>query len=269
MSETDLFPLNPDYVLPEQVLSGVLSQSAGDGSIHQRLQKAPQRLWELEFRRRSTDEAEQMRDWYARFQNSFFRWSHSVYIDNAGTYLPRDFPVHFAAPPSSELVQNEGWTMRVQLIEAVGKALPSGSYPDPTTGHPSFFIEEDDAQLAAALRGIWTSQASGFAHAGNHKANSGNTSGAGADAFQFIYAGYGFRIHNIKGSSFGIYEIFLDEISLGTVDLYNATSIGPVVVFTKLDINLGLHRVEIRSTNTKNAASTNTTIFADAIEVMP
>ena len=265
MAETDLFPLKPDYILPEEVISGVLSQTAADGSIQQRLQKASQRLWELKLRRRSTDQAEQLRDWYARFQNSFFRFDHSVYINNSGVYLPRSFPVHFAGPPSYELVHNEGWSMRAQFIEAVGKVLPSGSYPDPTTGFPSFFQEEDH-ENAYVIAGTWTVVITANAHAGEHKTNPNTNT---TDAFQWVYSGYGFRLWSAKSSSVGILGLYVDGVFDSNVDLYNATTIPSAPIVTKLDLPLGLHRVELRATNTKNISSAGNTIIADAIEVMP
>lgn len=89
------------------------------------------------------------------------------------------------------------------------------------------------------------------------------------DAFVFLYAGYGFRLKGRKGPALGIYQVLLDEVSLGNVDLYNAGDTGPVVLLTKLDVPLGLHRVKIKATNTKNALSTANTITADAVEILP
>ena len=269
MSETDLFPdIGWDYPVDVLVQPGTLRQAAGDGSIQSRIQIPDLRLFELERRSATTDQREQIEAFHRRLQSDFFRLDLKAWVNDAGTLRTRSFPVLFARPPQIGQLHNDAWPINVTLIEAVGKALPAGNYPDPTLGHTSFFIEEDDSQRAVALRGTWTTAADAQASAGNHKTNPGTTSGANADAFQFIYAGYGFRIHSIKDSNLGIYELFLDETSLGNVDLFNASKLAAAAIFTKLDVNLGIHRVELRSTNTRNGGSSANTIISDAIEVL-
>lgn len=261
MPASDIFPLDPDYLLPEQVVAGAVRAVADSGRVFQRLKKAPQRTWELEFLRRPTNEAEQVRDWHARFQKDYFVFRHKVYLNNSGSYLQRDFPVTFAAEPEYELVANEGWDMRVRLLEAVGAAL--SSYPDPAAGHPSHFLEET-AGFAAA--GAWTPGAHANAHGGAEKSSvNANTT----DRFRFVYAGYGFRLWARRASDLGILQVLLDGASLGNVDLYNASPTASGPLLTKLDAPLGLHVVELKATNTKNAGSSANTIVADAIEVMP
>ncbi|KKM60558.1 hypothetical protein LCGC14_1540640 [marine sediment metagenome] len=271
MAETDLLPeIGWDYPLHVPSIDGVLRQRAENGLIFQRLRSPDLRIFELEKRAATTLERQQLDSFYRRFQASFFRFDQKVWVDDGGTYRTRSFPVVFNGPQDFALGRNESWPISVTLIEAVGKALPAGKYPDPTLGHASFLIEEDDPQRAVALRGTWTTAADGQASAGNHKTNPGTTGGANADAFQFTYAGYGFRLHSIKDSNLGIYEVLLDETSLGNVDLYNATKLPAAPVFTKLEVPLGIHRVELRSTNTRNVGNvTAFTIIADAIEIMP
>lgn len=140
-----------------------------------------------------------------------------------------------------------------------------GGYPDPDLGHDSFFIEEDDSKRAAVLSGTWSTVVEDARHGGSSKFNTNlNTS----DAFQFTYAGYGFRFWSIRKSDLGIGELFLDGTSLGTLSFYNATQVNSAPIFTKLDVPLGLHRVELRATNTKQVASSGKNIVADAVEVM-
>ncbi len=269
MAETDVFPdIGWDYPLDVPSIDGVLRQKAEDGSIQSRIQRPDVRLFDLVRRDATTDEREQVEAFHRRLQADFFRLDQKVWVKDGATFRTRSFPVVFAGPPQIGLAHHNTWPISVTLIEAVGKPLPAGNYPDPTLGYPSFFIEEDDPNRAVELRGTWTPVAQGLSHAGNHKFNVGTSSGANADAFQFIYAGYGFRVHSLKGPTLGIYELFLDEVSLGTVDLYNAILIAAAPLFTKLDVNLGIHRLELRSTNTKNAASSAFNIIADAIEVL-
>jgi hypothetical protein len=57
-------------------------------------------------------------------------------------------------------------------------------------------------------------------------------------------------------------------VSQGTVDLYSAAATASAVVLTVQNVVLGLHRIKFSPTNTKNAASLNFYVSADAIEVM-
>ena len=192
MAETDVFPdIGWDYGLDVPSIDGVLRQKAGDGSIQSRIQIPDVRLFELLRRDATTDEREQIEAFHRRLQADFFRLDQKVWVKDGGTFRTRSFPVMFVGPPQIRLAHHNTWTISVTLIEAVGKPLPVGNYPDPSLGYPSFFIEEDDPQRAVALRGTWTTAAEPGASAGNHKTNPGTTSGANADAFQFTYAGIG------------------------------------------------------------------------------
>jgi len=88
------------------------------------------------------------------------------------------------------------------------------------------------------------------------------------DAAEWLYFGYGFRLWAPKGPDMGIMQVFLDGVSQGNVDLYAAAATASAVVLTVQSVALGLHRVKLQPTNTKNAASTNFVVSADAIEVM-
>jgi len=58
------------------------------------------------------------------------------------------------------------------------------------------------------------------------------------------------------------------EVPATNIDLYSAAAVSsaPLLAFTNL--NLGMHRVKLMPTNTKNAASSSTIVIADAIQVM-
>lgn len=270
MAETDIFPLEPDYTLATRWSDGVVRLTAESGRTLERLKRPPQRLFELEFRARSTRELATLLAWWRRFEQGFFIFRHNVHSLStavAGVHLPRSFAVTFAAPPDYELAGNEAYDIRLRLLEAV--ARPLDSYPDPVAGHESVFLEEDGAFTVA---GTWTPAAQTLAHGGLPAGQVGNESTNPntntSDALQWVYAGYGFRLWSRTGPDLGITEVLLDGASLGTVDLYAATAVFSQPVFTRLDVALGLHTFQIRATNTRNASSTASTILADALEVM-
>ena len=136
-------------------------------------------------------------------------------------------------------------------------------YPAPGDGHPTAFIDETDG---AALAGTWTLAANANARLGKHRSNANSNA---TDAFQFIYSGYGFALVAERSSAYGIAKIYLDGVEVGRLDLY-ATSAQPAGrVFERWNVPLGLHRVKIEATNTKNSAASANTIVADAVEFMP
>lgn len=264
MAETDVFPLQVDYGLREDWTQYIVRQAAQSGKRFQRLVRPPQRIFSLPFRKRPTDDVEALRDWKRRFEAAFFRFDHKVYINNAGTYLVRSFPVEWLSDTlPNELSGNEAYDFEVQLLEAVGRALPTPNYPDPTTGHPSVFQEETETTKE---QGTWTVTPHADARGGQEKQNANTNT---TDFILYIYAGYGFRLVSRKGPALGIYEVRLDDTSLGNVDLFAASATAFAAVFTKLDVPLGLHRVKLKATNTKNVSSTGNTIVADALEYLP
>ena len=262
MAETDIFPLEADYSVVTRWTDGVLRAVADSGRSFERLKRAPQRLFELDFRARPTAEVTQLLGWWRRFERDFFVFEHKVHSlsSDQTVYLSRFFAVMFAGPPEYDLVANEAYDLRVRLVEAVGR--PLNSYPDPDAGHESVFLEEDKGSVAA---GAWTQAAQASAHGGAERTNTNlNTT----DAFQWVYAGYGLRLWSRRAANFGIIGVVLDGVSLGNLDLYSASAIGAQPILTKLDMPLGLHTLKLKATGAININSSGATIVADAIEVM-
>jgi len=262
MAETDQFPLDPDYTVADVWAEGVIRSAADSGRIFSRVKRPPQRTWALELRSRPTADKDSVLAFYRRLEKSWFRFAHKVYSVLSGSYVIRYFPVEFAGPPQFDLVANEAWDLRVMLIEAVGRALPTGYYPDPTAGHPAVFQEETEL---SKTQGTWTQGSHADAHAGAEKTNANTNT---TDYAIFTYAGYGFRLWARKNSNLGILQVLLDDVVLGTVDLYAASGQAAAALYAKLDVPLGLHRVKLKATNTKNGSSTGYTIIADALEYM-
>lgn len=266
MGVSDNFPIAAAqgliYGMEENVLSGVVESVAESGRVYGRRKRADQRAWRSTYRL-TTEQLQQLRDFYQRFRGpgQYFLWARPVWFSNSGALTDRAFGVHWAAPPAVVAQHHENYDVEISLIEAVGVSL--ASYPDPAAGHPSHFQEET---AGFAVSGTWTPASHSNAHGGTEATNPNtNTS----DRFRFVYSGYGFRLWSRKDSDLGIVEVLLDGVSLTTVDLYSATALASAVCFTKLDAPLGLHVVELKATNTKNASSSANTIIADAIEVIP
>jgi hypothetical protein len=262
LSELDLFPLTPDYPVARRMLAGVVESSAESGRRFARLKRAPRVVHELNLRARPTAEKLALEEFYRAHEKGYFSFRDPVFaVDPAtGQFLERWFSVEFAAAPVYELVGHEAWDLEVALVDRVG--APLFSYPDPAAGHRSVFLEET---AGLALAGAWTSAANPLAHGGGERSNLNTIT---ADAFQWVYAGYGFVLWSRRAPDFGLVEVLLDATALGTADLYAAAARAAAPVFTKLDVPLGLHRVQLRATNTKNAAAAGQAILADALEIL-
>ncbi len=262
MAESDIFPLEVDYSVVTRWTDGVARAVADSGRSFERLKRAPQRMFELEFRARPTSELVQLLAWWRRFERDFFIFEHKVHSLNPEqtAHVGRSFAVTFAGPPEYDLAGNEAHDIHLRLVEAVGR--PLNAYPDPDFGHESVFFEEDKGSVVA---GVWTSAPQSGAHGGAERTNINlNTT----DAFQWVYAGYGFRLWSRRAPNLGIVGVLLDGVSLGNVDLYAASAQAAQPVLAKLDVPLGLHTLKLKATNTINLASSGATILADALEVL-
>ncbi|HLJ89579.1 MAG TPA: hypothetical protein VKZ53_22405 [Candidatus Angelobacter sp.] len=89
-----------------------------------------------------------------------------------------------------------------------------------------------------------------------------------ADAAEWIYLGYGFRLWSPRNTDMGIAQAFIDGVGVGNVDMFAPVLTASAPVLTVQNIQFGLHRVKISPTNTKNAGSSDFIIAADAVEAM-
>jgi hypothetical protein len=258
--ETDIFPVIPRYPVDRQLLSGHIDDEADSGRDHSRLRRAPRRVHHLQCEI-PADQKQLLEQFYDQFRGSFFSFYDPVWGKKPdGTDLERYFSVKFAAEPSYSLTKNQIWKADCQLVDRIG--APLFQYPDPDDGHVTAFQEESDGFVVA---GTWPSGPLAVSHGGRETSNDNlNTT----DQFSWVYGGYGFRLWARRGPDQGIYEVLLDGVSLGTVDPYIAVDVASVIQLTKLDVPLGLHRVTIKATNTKNAASSSKIFVVDALETI-
>ena len=173
-------------------------------------------------------------------------------------YVPRFFPVRFAAPVRHRLAAHESHDIEVDLIEAVGATLDEVHHPDPLDlSLNGNFLEETEATV---LSGAWTDAIHDDAHGRTNKTNP-NTNDT--DELVWNYSGYGFRLWARKNPGWGEVEVIFDGVSLGNVDLVAGSATVSAPVLTKLDVPLGLHTVKLKTTGDSSQ------IVADAIEYMP
>lgn len=145
--------------------------------------------------------------------------------------------------------------------------------------HDSIFmgVLNDDGDRKLAVQGAWTQSAlmaapeielGGFMRTNlplDIMTNAGTSAG---DWATYQYRGYGFQLWLAKGPGYGKCQVFLDGVSLGTVDCYAATSLGPVSVLTETGAMLDIHDAQVTALHTKNASSSGYEIDWYGMQVM-
>jgi hypothetical protein len=262
VSEEHIFPFTPRYPVPRRVLSGIVEHTADSGRTARRLKRAPRLMHELTLEL-TTEERQQFLEWAAQHRKDFFSFRDPVWgaDEETGEPIERYFSVEFAGPYQYTHRAHNFYEVQLALVDKVGAALYQ--YPDPGAGHKSEFQEESEGYIVA---GAWSDAAQALAH-GEPARERTNANTNATDRWRWVYAGYGFRVWARKGPDLGIFAVHLDGgTGLANVDLYAVAAEASQPVFTKLDVPLGLHTVDLRATNTKNAASSAKTIVADALE---
>src|SRR5579871_842117 len=89
-----------------------------------------------------------------------------------------------------------------------------------------------------------------------------------ADAAEWLYLGYGFRLWSPRNTDMGIAQVSIDGVSVSNVDMFSPVLAASSPVLTFANVPFGLHRIKISPTNTKNAGSSDFIIAADAVEAM-
>jgi hypothetical protein len=248
--------LTPDYSYSEGLPQMMSQFQAKSGKVYARQLMARGRAYDLAWGSRLKAIADQLRQWEAQYRNDFFSYQD---LERA-----RYFSGRFAAPLQISPSGNNKWDIRGQFVEIPGLAM--FAYPA-TWGTDSIFLEERDgfgSDLVKLTGAGWTLEVTANAHSGTDYFS--NVTNATAE---WIYFGYGFRFWSRTQSNLGKVEISLDgTIVSAALDLYTAGATASSVLFTQTNTPLGLHRVKLRVTGTKNAASSDFYCYADAIEAM-
>jgi hypothetical protein len=229
---------------------------ARSGKVYARQLSSRGRVFNLEWHNKLKVESDYLRTWEAQYRNDFFSYQDI----ERGRY----FSGRFIAPLEISPGAFDRWNLRGQFEEIPG--LPLFAYPT-NWGVDSIFIEERDGFGSDLVKlnnpAVWVYEVNGNAHGGaNYYSNTTN------ETAEWVYFGYGFRFWSIKQPDGGIIELSLDGTVLTNVDLYSAGVVVSAALYTSANVKLGFHRVKVRLTGTKNAASTGFISRADAIEVM-
>jgi fibronectin type 3 domain-containing protein len=122
--------------------------------------------------------------------------------------------------------------------------------------------QEDDEGFQ--FTGTWNRTWDGNADGSYYRYN--NTTGNTAT---LVFYGTGIKWMALTGTNYGKAEVYIDDVLMGTVDLYRPqTSSQNIVWISSPPLSLGTHKITIRNTGTKNAASSGYYINIDSFEVL-
>lgn len=155
------------------------------------------------------------------------------------------------------LVPGEKYTATINPSGAAAITAATGGASVPTLTTPATNIW--DASEAAPTNFTWASVADTTASGGSYNADA--TTGATAT---FSFTGTSVTWNSFKGPDQGIAGITIDNGPETFADLYSATRTPSA---TTISLSNGPHKLTIRVTGTKNAASTGTTVALDGVGV--
>ena len=191
-----------------------------------------------------------------------------IMVDHEGG--GREYVGRFSTPVEPVPTRNASWTIQsVQFDEL--PLIPMRHYPlnwdaDAVWMDPIDFDGNLQVTVVSATPASpWTAAYEATARRGLDVSIAGTDAASWA---QMQYLGYGFQLWARSGPDMGIAAVLLDGQPIGTIDFYSAAVTPSAVVFLYPAVPLGTHRVKLMSTNSKNAASSGTTIVWDSLRVM-
>jgi hypothetical protein len=248
--------LNPQFGLTEAHPEMFSRFRARVGPLYSRRLTARGRIWNLQWLKRSRATRDKLQQWAAQYEQGFF-----TIADYERTPY---YSGNFSGPLTFSAVGYEQWNVQAEFEEGVG--LPLYQYPSDFARDGIFIEERDD--FGNNLVKLKTPGAWSYEGAGRHGEYGYQTATPGETA-EWEYFGYGCTVWSLKANSLGMMDVYFDGVFAQTVDLYSAEWLPPAAVFQHWSgVPLGMHRVMLRCTGNKNAASSGVAIEADAIQVM-
>jgi hypothetical protein len=208
---------------------------------------------------KTVDEADRLKNYYEQYLDGFF-----TFIDHEGG--GRHYVGHFTSPVEPSPSSHNHWFVQQVTFDEI-PTVPMLVYPhrwDKDAIWQKLITDYGDGPMAA-YNGTWTLTANAVAKSGKELVSPGT---ATTDWAAYQYRGYGFQFWARTGPDMGIGQLLLDGTVLGNIDFYAPAATSAVAIETQLDVPLGIHVVQLNVTNTKNSASTGTTIVWDALRVM-
>lgn len=167
----------------------------------------------------------------------------------------------FAQEDGIETIQPDGASGYDTYMSSTANTTNFGSEETMTIGSTdsgTFWTEIEETDPLVSYSATYTSWSYASHHGGAVVYN--NTTSA---YYSYTAVTSGFRLYAYKYANCGIVEIFVDDVSMGTVDLYNATPLYQELVYEVDGLSAASHTIKVVNTGTKNASSTDYYGFLD------
>jgi hypothetical protein len=259
LNPTPTHPLNPDYGFQKKRPLTHLNAKANQGAPYFREITDTGHQFSLNWNDKLAGQARKLKWYYEQYRDGFF-----TLIDHEGG--GRHYVGRFSQPVEPVPTSHNHWSVQQVLFDEVPLA-PMLIYPGDWQNDAiwRFLLNDFGDRMVAAVSGAWTLIADPLAKSGNHFSDAGIVT---TDQACYVYAGYGFQFWAPTGPAYGQGTILLDGSPVGNVDFYSAVASPSTMLLQQQSTSLGIHTVTLQPLNSKNAASTGTTVLWDALKVM-
>lgn len=264
LNPTPTHPLNPDYGFQKKRPVTHLVAKANQGVPYYRELTDTGHQFVFNWADKPRTAIDRLKWYYEQYRDGFF-----TYIDHEDG--GRQYVGRFSAAVEPVPTAHGRWTVQGVTFDEIATA-PMLKYPNrwDTDSVWRFAVNDFSQRMVAAQSGSWTLAANSQAKSGYEFVNA-NTNTTDTAAYQYV--GYGFQFWARTGPNMGQANLILDGTSLGTLDFYSAAAISPNTqgsspLLAQLNVPLGVHLVQLVALNTKNSASSGSTIVWDALRVM-
>jgi hypothetical protein len=264
--------MTPNYGFTRKRTSTKLNKKAVGGTPWTRETQNTGHTFNLTWLTRTWACVQKLKWYYEQYEDGFF-----TIIDHDGG--GRQYVGRFTTEVVPVETGNGMWDVQNVTFEEIPQQQMVTFPSDWANDAIAFFVTNDFGDQKLATSGAWT-QTARAAVAGAQGTEHVSLSTVGTayvtmddpgtlgDWACYEYRGYGFRLYMLKGPEFGKADIYIDGVLLETVDLYNATDIGPQIVVTQQNLPLDIHRVQVNCDGTQNVAATGAAVSWYALEVM-
>jgi hypothetical protein len=144
-----------------------------------------------------------------------------------------------------------------------GFGVPGGYMPDidQNQDFDNVQVRTEENDPSISYQGTWTTIIDQGASGGSRNYADHPAS------FTFSFTGSSIKWINTKALNRGISEVWIDGNLMTTVDLYDPNVLNQVVLYSNSSLSSGPHTIQIKSTNTKNPASSGVLTSNDAFDV--
>ncbi|MDP1808874.1 MAG: cytochrome c3 family protein [Actinomycetota bacterium] len=134
--------------------------------------------------------------------------------------------------------------------------------PAPGKQRDRWAVRTENYHVDITYTGAWTTMT-----AADRSGGSSTESSQTAAAASLGFYGTEVRLLSTKTPYSGQAEVFIDSVSKGTIDLYDATTTYQAVVFTETSMTTETHFIEIAVSGAKQGASAGFAVDVDALDV--